>query len=194
MRRARAGFTLIEALIAMALAAVVVVKLGMIMEDASRASSEQTAALTLENQAQRVLDKIAFAVMSAERDQLFPDPESPDFSTAVTFAVSLGVQDGEVVLGDPERIGSEGQQVLWRQNPGMPEERRVSWCNTLRDVMLDEIDGNLLDDNDNGLFDEPGLSFTLQGDAVTIRLCLERDRESGAVTRAVETVVTVRNS
>ena len=195
MRRATScsGFTLIEVLIAMALAAIVVVKLTMIMDSASTANAEQTASMTLEDQAQRVLDKIAYAVMSADRDQLFPDPESPEFSTTVTFSVSLGVVDGDVMLSDPEQIGSDGNQVLWKQNPGMPEERHVSWCNTLRGVMLDEIDGNLIDDNQNGLFDEPGLSFTLSGDAVTIRLCLERDRNTGAITRAVETVVTVRN-
>jgi prepilin-type N-terminal cleavage/methylation domain-containing protein len=193
-RSLRAGFTLIEVLIAMTLAAVVIVKLTMIMDSASDAGTEQIASLALEDRAREVLDKIAYAVMSAGRDQLLPDPESPEYSTSLTFNISLGVQDGEVILSDPEQISGEGVQVLWKQNPGLPEERRVAWCNTVRPVMWKEIGGNLLDDNGNGLSDEPGLSFTLHRDAVTIRLCLERPGKDGtAITQEVETVVTLRN-
>jgi prepilin-type N-terminal cleavage/methylation domain-containing protein len=193
-RSLRAGFTLIEVLIAMTLAAVVIVKLTMIMDSASDAGTEQIASLALEDRAREVLDKIAYAVMSAGRDQLLPDPESPEYSTSLTFNISLGVQDGEVILSDPEQISGEGVQVFWKQNPGLPEERRVAWCNTVRPVMWKEIGGNLLDDNGNGLSDEPGLSFTLHRDAVTIRLCLERPGKDGtAITQEVETVVTLRN-
>jgi prepilin-type N-terminal cleavage/methylation domain-containing protein len=193
-RSLRAGFTLIEVLIAMTLAAVVIVKLTMIIDSASDAGTEQIASLALEDRAREVLDKIAYAVMSAGRDQLLPDPESPEYSTSLTFNISLGVQDGEVILSDPEQISGEGVQVLWKQNPGLPEERRVAWCNTVRPVMWKEIGGNLIDDNGNGLSDEPGLSFTLHRDAVTIRLCLERVNEDGrAITQEVETVVTLRN-
>jgi prepilin-type N-terminal cleavage/methylation domain-containing protein len=193
-RSLRAGFTLIEVLIAMTLAAVVIVKLTMIMDSASDAGTEQIASLALEDRAREVLDKIAYAVMSAGRDQLLPDPESPEYSTSLTFNISLGVQDGEVILSDPEQISGEGVQVLWKQNPGLPEERRVAWCNTVRPVMWKEIGGNLLDDNGNGLSDEPGLSFTLHRDAVTIRLCLERPGKDGtAITQEVDTVVTLRN-
>jgi len=190
----RAGFTLIEVLIAMSLAAIVLVKLTMIMDSASDTSADQVASLALEDQARTVLDKIAYAVMSADREQLMPDPESPEYSTSLTFTISLGVEDGEVVLSDPEQIAYEGNQVLWKQNPGLPEERRVAWCNTVRAVMWEEVAGNLLDDNGNGLSDEPGLSFTLYRDAVTIRLCLERVKKDGtAITQEVNTVVTLRN-
>jgi prepilin-type N-terminal cleavage/methylation domain-containing protein len=193
-RAARAGFTLIEVLIAMTLAAIVVVKISMVIDSASDASTEQAASLALEDQARRVLDKIAYAVMSADRDQLLPDPEAPEYSTSLTFSISLGVEDGEVVLSSPEQIAYEGNQVIWRQNPGLPEERHVAWCNTVREVMWEEVADNFLDDNDNGLSDEPGLSFTLFRDAVTIRLCLERVNKDGtAITVDVETVVTLRN-
>lgn len=195
MRRAsNAGFTLIEVLIAMTLAAIVVVKITMVIDSASEATSEQAASLALEDQARRVLDKVAYSVMSADRDLLIPDPESPEFSTLLTFTISLGVSDGEVILSDPQQIANEGNQVVWKENPGMPEERRVSWCNAVRDVMWEEVAGNLLDDNENGLSDEPGLSFTLYRDAVTIRLCLEKvNKDGSAITESVETVVTLRN-
>ena len=192
----RAGFTLIEALIALALGAILVAKIVMVVDSAEDASVDGTAELVLEDQARRVLDQIAFAVMSADRDELFPDPESPEFSREVTFRASLGVQGGVEILADPERIGlgADGRQVVWRQNPDMPEERRVAWCNVVRPFFSGETE-NAIDDNGNGLADETGLSFTLEGRSVTIRLCLERKRSGGRrpIVRTVETVVTARN-
>ena len=193
MGRGRGGFTLIEALIAMSLLVIVVVKLTMVLNSASETTSKQSAAMTLEDQARRVLDQIAYAVMSADRDALFPDPESPNYSTAVTFRISLGVDSGEVIWDDPETIELDGSRVLWRQNPDLPEERRVAWCNVVRPFMEGEVP-NGADDNENGLTDEEGLSFTLYKNAVTIRLCLERPQSDGTtLTEPVETVVTVRN-
>ena len=192
-RSAKAGFTLIEALIALSLTAIIVVKVTMIISSASEANARGTAAMTLEDEARRVLDNIAYAVMGADRDALFPDPESPDFTTEFEFQISLGVDEGEVIWSDPERIAKDEAQVVWKQNPGMPEERRVAWCNTVRPFLEGEID-NGADDNGNGLTDEEGLSFTLYKNAVTIRLCLERQSKDGtAIIQVVETVVTVRN-
>jgi prepilin-type N-terminal cleavage/methylation domain-containing protein len=194
-RGPRAGFTLIEALIALALAAVVVGKITMVLNSASRANTDEVAAMTLEDQARRVLDRVAFAIMGADRDVLFPDPQSPDFTTELDFQVSLGVEDGEVVWSDPEWVGLEGggSQVVWKQNPEQPHERRVAWCNVVRPFLEGEIP-NGVDDNGNGLIDEEGLSFTLNKNAVTIRLCLERPRKGKKpLSRTVETVVTIRN-
>lgn len=189
----RAGFTLIEALFAMALVTLIVVKITLVLDSAQDANAQESSAMALEDNARRVLDKVAYAVMGADRDALFPDPESPNFSTEVEFQIRLGVEDGEVVYSDPEWIGQEGAHLRHKQNPGLPEELRVNWCNTVRPFLLGEVD-NGEDDNGNGLTDEDGLSFTLDGNAVTIRLCLERQCKDGkAITQAVETVVTVRN-
>ncbi len=190
----RAGFTLIEALIALALLSIVVVKITMVLNAASKANSKESAAMALEDQARRVLDQIAYAIMSADRDALFPDPQSPAYTTEVDYEFSLGVdENGDVIWSDPEHIGLDGSKVVWKQNPDMPAERKVAWCNVVRPFLQGEID-NSLDDNDNGLTDEQGLSFTLFKDAVTIRLCLERPNKDGtATTEAVETVVTIRN-
>ena len=192
----RAGFTLIEALIALALMAIVVVKVTMVLNSASEANTKGSAAMALEDQARRVLDQIAYAVMSADRDALFPDPESPQYTNEVTYQVSLGVdENGNVVWSDPESIGLDvnGTKVLWRENPGDPDERKVAWCNTVRDFLQGEI-LNGVDDNGNGLSDEQGLTFTLFRDACTIRLSLERPSEDGNhYTETVETVVTIRN-
>ena len=93
--------------------------------------------------------------------------------------VSKKVENGAVVWGDPEEISGANAQVVWSQNPGDPDERRVVWSNVVRPFLEGEIQ-NGTDDNQNGLIDEKGLNFTLQGNRVTIRLTLERARNAGS--------------
>jgi hypothetical protein len=195
MRPRRAGFTVIELAIALVLLVVVSIKAAMLFDFAAESQLEDAADLALEDQARRTLDQIAFAVMGADRETLFPDPEAPAHETRVEYKVSLGVQDGEVVWGDPEEIALSGQdsQVVWSQNKGQPEERHVVWSNVVRPYLEGEV-LNGVDDNDNGLIDEKGLMFTLQGNRVTIRLSLQRAQSTGTVlTQSVETSVTLRN-
>jgi hypothetical protein len=66
----------------------------------------------------------------------------------------------------------------------------VNW---VRELLEGELP-NGLDDNGNGLIDESGLSFEIDGDTITIRLTLERfDAEGTLITRTVETAVTLKN-
>lgn len=191
----RAGFTMLELGIVMVLLVIVAVKAAMLFDIAAESQTEDTAQVALEDQARRTMDQIAFAVMGANRETLFPDPESPTYSEDVQYEVSLGVQAGAVVWGDPERIalGQGNQQVVWSQNPGEPEERRVVWTNVVRPFLEGEL-FNGVDDNGNGLIDERGLNFTLQGNRVTIRMTLERTSPDGVVfTQSVSTGVTLRN-
>ena len=191
----RGGFTLVELIIVLVLLTVVGVKAALLLDIASDSQSRDTAEVALEDQAHRTVDQIAFAVMGANRETLFPDPQSPTYSEDVEYEVSLGVAAGVVVWGDPERIALEGTdtQVAWRENPGEVNERRVVWSNVVRPYLEGET-FNGIDDNGTGLIDEKGLNFTLQGDQVTIRLTLERTRPDGEVyTQSVSTRVTLRN-
>lgn len=67
------------------------------------------------------------------------------------------------------------------------------WTSLARPFLEGEV-LNGVDDNGNGLIDEQGLSFTLFGDSVTIRLSIAQTNPEGEeITQTVETVVTVRN-
>lgn len=191
----RAGFTLIEAVIALALIGLVVTKLTLVMEEARRAHQEESVALALQDQAMILLDKIAYAVVGASRQRLEPEQPAPLSSAEIRFQVSLGVEDGEPVWSDPEIIGlAEGSgQLYWGQNVGAAEERIVVWANTVSQMLEDEL-LNGADDNGNDLADELGLAFVVDDKSVVIRLTLENVREDGErlqVTR--ETTVTCRN-
>lgn len=195
-RRARRGFTLVEGLISITLLGLVFANVTMVLRMSSKTEGQDSSRLMLEDQARRVLDRIAFAVMGSDRESLFPDPASPTYSEELRYSVSLGVQDGEVVWSDPERIGlgqEDQAQLVWSENPDEEDERRVVWCNVIRPFLEGEVP-NGVDDNGNGVIDERGLSFTLQGEMVSIRLCLERALSDGTVvTQTVETIVTCRN-
>jgi type II secretory pathway pseudopilin PulG len=194
--RCSGGFSVIEITIAVTLLAIVVAKGVMLMSMASQSQSVSTSDMALEAQAQRVLDRISFAIMGCSRDTLFPDPQTPIDSAEMRYQVSLGVEEGEIVWGDMELISLDqvGQQQLFHEvNPGLPEATRTVWCNAVRPYIGGE-DFNGVDDNANGLVDEMGLSFTLVDDKVTIRLTLERQQRKGPpLIKTAETSVTVRN-
>lgn len=197
MRRActSSGFSLVEAVIALALIGLVVTKLTVVMGDAQEAHQHETTAMALEDQAMELIDKIAYAIVGSSRDSLDPNPAVPFFSPRMRYAISLGVEDGQVVWGDPEEIGlvEEQGELYWGQNLGLESERRVVWANTVSQLLEDELP-NGEDDNGNELADELGLCFVLEGSKVTIRLTLERVDEAGdRIQVRRETEVTVRN-
>lgn len=190
-----AGFSLVELLIALSLLSVVLVKATMVMRATGEVASRSASSLITEDKARIVLDRIALAVMSCDRESVAP-LLNPGHSTEINYQVSLGVEAGEVVWNEPERItlaGATNNQVLWLQSPDLPGERSVVWSNRVLPLLEGELQ-NGVDDNGNGLIDEQGLTFFVEGNQVTIRLCLGLDLEGGTITRSVETTVTIRNN
>jgi len=190
----RSGFTLIEALIAMALVGIVVTKLTMVMEEARRVHQQESITMALDDQAMDLIDKIAYAVIGASAERVDPAPIAPFTSDKIHYQISMGVENGVPVWGDPEEIGmGDERDVYWGQNVGEVNERRVVWANTVSEMLQDEL-LNGVDDNQNDLADELGLAFVVDAKSVVIRLTLENVRDDGErllVTR--ETTVTCRN-
>jgi prepilin-type N-terminal cleavage/methylation domain-containing protein len=190
-----AGFTLVEAIIALALIGLVVTKLTLVMGDAQEAHTEETTAMVLEDQAMELIDKIAYAIVGSSAESLDPNPVAPFFSPRMRYMISLGVEDGKAVWSEPEEIGlaAEDGELYWGQNIGAENERRVVWANTVSELLEDEL-ANGEDDNGNELADELGLAFVLDGASVTIRLTLERvDEDENKIQVTRWTSVTCRN-
>jgi hypothetical protein len=182
-------------MISIALLGLVVTKATMTLQMANKSHGERSSSMVLEDQCRRLLDRIAYAVMGSDRDTLFPDPESPIYSDRVTFQISLGVEDGEVVWSEPERIALDegGGRVRWSRNPDEESELSAVWTNVARPFLEGEV-MNGEDDNGNGLVDERGLTFTLEGGLVHVVLTLERRAADGRVLlRTVGTTVSCRN-
>lgn len=191
----RGGWTLLEALIATVLGTLVIAKSVTMMKLSGEVTDAQSEAMILEDNARLVMNRIGVALMGADREQLIPTIEELH-SSGVRYRFSLGVDvDGTVQWSDEEKISLEeaGSSVQWFQSPEMPEERRVVWTNLVQPLLEGEV-MNGIDDNGNGLVDEEGLSFVLDGDAVRIRLSLQRPGSQGEpLIRSIESVVTCRN-
>lgn len=190
-----AGFTLLEMLITMVLIGLVLTKLTLVMDEARRAHQEESLSMALEDQAMELIDRISYAIIGSARERLTPANEAPFPMAEIRYQVSLGVEDGQPVWSDPEKIGldEETGQVYWGQNVGEVNERLVVWANTVSEMLEDEL-MNGVDDNGNQLADELGLAFVLDDRSVTIRLSLERAGEEGKTIQVTrETTVTCRN-
>lgn len=196
LRSARSGWSLIEVALASTFTIGVFAKAAFVMESALGLASDETASMHYEDQARRVMDRIGLAIMGSDRDTLVPQIEELH-TNSIRYSFSLGLEDGEVVWSAPEEIRFQNAAgtgaIEWRENPGAAEERRVVWSNLVSPLLEgEEING--LDDNGNGLIDEDGLSFVLEGNRIVVRLTLRRPEVDGRlVEQSVEHVVYCRN-
>jgi hypothetical protein len=188
----RSGWTLIELAFAAGLSGLVMTKAALVLREAFGSAGRSTAAMHSEDQARALMDKISFAVMGSDKETLFPAAENVH-SSQIRYTMNLGLEDGELVWSDPEEIRLDGTAVEWRENPGAAEERRVTWTSLVSPLLAGET-VNGVDDNENGLVDEDGLSFVLEGESVRIRLTLRRPESDGrTVEQTVESVIYIRN-
>lgn len=193
----RAGFTLIEMSIAIALLGIVIANVYMVLGNSSEAFSAQTTVYETDTSVRRALDRIALLVVGAERDTLYQTPTAPSSTPEINFTQSLGMQNGAVVFGNPQRIAltENGQDrgVTWSENPGAANERNVVFTRFVREYLDGEVQ-NGIDDNGNGVIDEKGLNFVLEGSLVIIQLTIEKQAPDGTlITRTYEARVTCRN-
>lgn len=176
----RAGFTLLEILIALTVVGLVLGNIVMVMRSSSDAHDDETSRATLELQLDQTLDRIVLALMAASSESLEPGASAPAFHDRMEYMQSLGVNEGKLVLGKPERIEMRIDQgeIIWIENPGDAGERLATWSRWVRKFLEGE-EPNGRDDNGNGLVDESGLAFVLEGTQVTVMLSLERKDPAG---------------
>jgi hypothetical protein len=166
----------------------------------------------LQIRARRSLDRIADEVEMAGASGLVPLPTLPFGSSTISFATPTGIIGGVVQWGDTTRIQfqysatdpkdgvdndgngmiDDGQVVLTR-HLGLANQQSVVLVHGVTEYM-DGENANAADDNANGLIDEKGLSFDIQGKTLTIRLTLGNKDARGTLNeRTVETSVRLRN-
>lgn len=183
-----AGFTIIEVVIAMSVFALIAVNIGMITRSGATAAKTGTLLSVLNDELNLTVERMELALMGAHAEQVESVQPSPLYSNRVDFAIDVGMDGGEVILGDPERIewrptDDDTGRVSWLRNPGdVEEERVVTWSRSVPTLQKDELGGNGADDNENGLFDEEGLAFTRpseQMDMIEIHLTVERTDQHG---------------
>ena len=110
---------------------------------------------------------------------------------ALAFEYEPGEQD-DGIDNDGDGLVDEGL-LAWTANPAQPDEQRVILAHDLCEFLVGE-DFNGADDNANGLTDEHGLSFSIAGDILTIRVSVQGlGPTQNLITKSAETSVFLRN-
>lgn len=166
-RRRRAGFTVIETVVSVGVLSVLMSLAGLAMLRSSNAYQDTTQRTAHELRVRRALDRVIDELVMASAATITP-PLGEDFaSNTITFQPVVDIQGGFAVLG-----------------PAL----------TLRTELAPGEVLNGVDDNGNGLVDEPGFSITQVGGTIVVRLsALQPDGQGRIQVRTVETSVSLRN-
>jgi hypothetical protein len=215
--RSRAGMSLVEAIVAAAITAVILGAIVRAATSGQKSATQTMVATEIETQARDVVDRIAEELVAARTTGLSPSPTGTFGSSTLTYQKCTGYAGGVAVFGvnqrirwvieptetnngiDDDRDGliDEGM-VEFTRDLGAGTQRIVRWARGVREYLARE-NQNTVDDNANGLIDEAGLSFSLTGRVLTIRLTLQGIGPKGdgargkVLTRTVETSVRLRN-
>lgn len=212
-RRARAGFTLIELVLA---ACIFGMLLGGVTYFQSKASShgrEISARSRAETQARRAVERVLDELCGISSALLVPDPTGPLGSDQLTFQkpatvsnagvvawstpnrLALALDDGETDNGlddDGDGLVDERRLVLTRAF-GAANQANVTLCHGIAAWYPDEL-GNGVDDNANGAVDERGFNVQRIGDLLHVRVCVQVAAGTGEVAEwTVDTAVRLRN-
>jgi prepilin-type N-terminal cleavage/methylation domain-containing protein len=208
--RSRAGFTLVELVIAAAVlllllsSAVMAARGGM---GAFRATQDTSQA---ETRVRRGLDRAVLELLSAGASELLPDPTSAFGTDSLQFRRATGLAGTAVVWGETQQLAfayapgeaddgldndgnglvDDGLLVLTRDPGG--DDQRVVLCRGVREFLEGEL-GNGADDNGNGILDEAGFNVRRVNDVLFVRLSVEEPVETGTIVRTLETSVRLRN-
>lgn len=194
-RRRRAGASLLEVVIALAVTAMLLGNIAMVQRATGNAYESSVFGNNLEEQAETTMDRIALAIMSTSIDRLDEVLTAPSFVSSIDYEIVTDVVDGEPLIGTPERIEFDLPEgtVVWKRAPGTRDQMEVVWTKNVPELLEGEsLNGE--DDNGNGIADEEGLAFNLDVKQITVRLTLRRKDSRGTeYTRTRTRRVTCRN-
>lgn len=197
--RRRAGFSLVELIIALSVLVLIAVNVGMVSRAGRSAAESGVLMLRVDDELHLTMDRISLALMAADSDQVDGLAQAPLPSDWVQYQAALGTNDGEVVHGPIEDVtwkpaGDGNGTVQWRERPDEAEERKVVWSKNVPVAYQAEILENLEDDNGNDLLDEAGLAFTKEARTINIHVTVERKGDDGRPhSTHKKSVITCRN-
>ena len=192
---ARAGISLLELMIVLAMLAVIASKLATVVQVSNKVVADDTQRMAIEDQARVVVDRICDSLKSSDRTSITP-VLTPQGSSQIDFRYSMGWEDGETVWSELHRIALDPDSpsdLYWRRDPEADDELAVIWSRSVEDLLEGEVE-NGIDDNGNGLVDESGLSIVVEGNLLTILLSLGTTlRGDERVETTIERTLTIRN-
>ncbi|MEM8709530.1 MAG: prepilin-type N-terminal cleavage/methylation domain-containing protein [Planctomycetota bacterium] len=197
--RRRAGFSLVEVIIAISVLVLIAVNVGMVSRVGRSAAESGVLMLRVDDELHLTMDRISLALMAADSEEVDGLAAAPLPSDWVQYQAALGTNDGEVVHGPVEDVswrpaGDGNGTVQWRERPDEETERQIVWSKHVPIAYQSEILENLEDDNGNDLLDEAGLAFTKDARTINIHVTVEREGEDGrSHSTHKKSVITCRN-
>ena len=194
-RTRRAGFSLLELLIGLAIFGLVLGNIVMLQNASNDAYESGVFGSALDDQVDSTMDRIQQAIMSTSVDRLDEVLTAPSFVSSIEYEIVTDVVDGEPIVGVPERIEfvTATGQIVWTRNPDAPDEMMLIWNKFVPELLEGET-VNGVDDNDNGIADEEGLAFNRDQEQILVRLTLQREDSKKVVyVRSRSRRVTCRN-
>ena len=206
------GFTLVEAMITLAILGMVSSLAIMTVSDGQSTFGTTSSTADLEARVRRGIDRIASELLTAGDGQLTPDPTGNFGTSDLLFRQAVGITGTAIDWSNQHRIAfeydanelddgvdndgdgliDEGNLVLTR-NDGMAGEVRVVLCRGVAEMLEGET-ANGADDNGNGVVDEAGFNVHRVGDVLFLRLTVQEPIDQGGVlTRTLETSSRLRN-
>ncbi|MCA9320150.1 MAG: hypothetical protein KDB53_05420 [Planctomycetes bacterium] len=205
--------TLLDMVVALMILAIVLSGLYAWLYSTTRAAGTVTVRTNLNLEATRAVEKVSREILSAGVSTLFPsNPSAPLGTSQLTYQKGQGWGASGKVWSAPMRIelrfaNGEIDDGIDNNGDGLVDEgtvylildanlateREMPIATNVKEYFGDE-EPNAIDDNDNGLVDERGLSFELRDDQLTIRLSLIGVLPGGSIIRSdVEQSVRMRN-
>lgn len=196
-RSTRSAFTIIEMTIALVLVTVVVGNVYWLLQKSTVAMGDEGSSYDLDTQARRAMDRICMALIGAANNELYVPTSKPSYTSYLNYKESLGLDaSGNNQLSDLQRIEfttTNGGEVVWSQNPGATDEKRVVFAKNVATLLQDELT-NGVDDNANGIIDETGFALEKNGKSIIVRLTIRRTLQDGrTLSRTLAETVTCRN-
>jgi len=215
----KAGFSLVELVIAVVLMAFVLGLAGMISKQGIALFRTNAAINTVDSLAIRSLDRVAREVMAATSTSFVPTLQTPVgnptvWSSTLDFQEAVGWNNvaGTVVLGPTRRIVlqlaageinngvddngdgliDEGSVTLV-ENVGQPDQMATVLVNGVSEFFAGEV-LNGVDDNGNGMVDEQGFCFDAAGGTLNFQISIERiGPDGGLLIRTHSDSIRLRN-
>ena len=196
MHRKQGGITLIEAALAGAIVIVMIGALSQLISRSIGVTGQGTSLAVLDMRAGQTLERITTELMSADITSL--QPATPQGSSELSFRQCTGFVGSTPQWSPLRRIAfvsasvdsPTGGTVVWGGAPGAADP--IVWLTGVSEHLEDEV-ANGVDDNGNGLIDERGLCFSLQGRVLTVRLTVRGTAANGqALVRTLSTAVHLR--
>ena len=195
VRRSRSGFTLIEVLIVAMILGIVLYGVLGVLAASSSSYRHSSASLDMESRGSRLMERLVDALRRSGGTTLTSVPVNPLWTTTLDFQRSQGFEGVAGNWSEVEglRVDLAVGSLRWLREPEMASQAVIDDVQSVRPMLEGEI-ANGLDDNGNGLIDEPGFCVTRENNAIRLHLTLEEEGPNGStLTRSWSTRVTTRN-